>query len=110
MWGAVSRSLWASVSCGPASCQLFAYGRGHYHCSQLLPVTANGIFLTFYENTIEFEGFQHPLTGKSNDQTALLCLLDMICCQQMPQEAFILLLGYPVEVVKPQNPVCQCSG
>ena len=64
--------------------QFFTHRRGQAYSTKLLGFTANGIFFTFYENTIELEGIDHPFTGKTYDQAALFRLLDVICFDQMP--------------------------
>ena len=88
-------------------CQLFAHRRRQTYCSKLLRFAPNGIFFAFHEHTVEFEGINHPLAGKPNDQAALFCLLDVIRFDQVPQEYLVVILGNPMEVMQPQNSVCK---
>ena len=81
--------------------QLFTNGRGQTHGAQLLGFAAYGVFLTLYKYTVEFEGVDHTLSSKSNDQTTLFCLLDMVCLDQVLEKNFVVILGNPMEVVEP---------
>jgi len=81
--------------------QLFAHRRWKAYGAQFLGFAADGVFLTFHKDTIELEGVDHTLTGKPNDQTALLCLMDVGGLNQMLKKHFVVILGNPMEVVEP---------
>jgi len=57
VWGAFSRSLWASISCGPASCQLFAYGSSlvsepHLRCATSLWFIRQVFYVLFFDGEL----------------------------------------------------------
>ena len=73
--------------------------------SQLLGIRAYRIFYILLEDSIELIVIYNTLTGKTRDQTSGFRPVNMICCDQMPQQDAVIILTDRFETVQ-----CQHSG
>ena len=78
-------------------CDLISHWRRLHDGPQLFGTGTHGVFHIFLKDRVELIVIYDPLSGETDDQTAIFRSVYMVGLQKMPQQNAVIVLADPVE-------------